>query len=200
MASPTKTAKSTAAKPAKTRVKKAANLAVATPGKAQADRLKKSGSAKPAAVMQSTPAAAENKPSKRATRAPAGRKPEIDPEQRRRHVELAAYFMAERHGFTPGREHEDWVAAEAERLCCSGMLIPCVDSQICPEMRSASRSQSQSASSASTQRTRRAPASSRAAGTSARQASTANLQRGAKLQPAGRCARSGGAPGIASMR
>jgi hypothetical protein len=126
MPSPTKTATSTAAKPAKTRVKKAANLAVATPAKAQANRPTKSGPTKPAVVTRSTKAAAVNKPSKRATRAPAGRKPEVNPEQRRRHVELAAYFMAERHGFTPGREHEDWVAAEAEidRMLNAGLLIP----------------------------------------------------------------------------
>ena len=124
MASPTKTATSTAAKPAKSRAKKTANLAVATPARAQAKT--KSGSTKPAVVTRSTKAAAEKKPSKQATRAPAGRKPEVNPEQRRRHVELAAYFMAERHGFTPGREHEDWLAAEAEidRRLNAGLLIP----------------------------------------------------------------------------
>jgi hypothetical protein len=39
-------------------------------------------------------------------------------------VELAAYFMAERHGFTPGREREDWIAAEAEidRMLEAGLL------------------------------------------------------------------------------
>ena len=126
MASPTKTATSPVAKPAKRRVKEAANLAVATPARAQADRPAKSGSTKPAVVRRPTKAAAENKPSKRATRAPAGRKPEVNPEQRRRHVELAAYFMAERHGFTPGREHQDWLAAEAEidRMLDEGLLVP----------------------------------------------------------------------------
>lgn len=126
MPSPTKKATSTAAKPAKTRVKKAANLAVAKPARAQANRPTKSGSTKPAVVRRSAKAAAENKPSKRATRTPAGRKPEVNPEQRRRHVELAAYFMAERRGFTPGLEHEDWVAAEAEidRRLDAGLLIP----------------------------------------------------------------------------
>jgi len=29
-------------------------------------------------------------------------------------VESAAYFRAERHGFTPGRAIEDWLAAESE--------------------------------------------------------------------------------------
>jgi hypothetical protein len=68
----------------------------------------------------------QKKPAKRAKPAPAGRKLEISPEQRRRRVELAAYFIAERHGFTPGREHEDWLAAEAQvdRMLSEGLLTP----------------------------------------------------------------------------
>ena len=69
---------------------------------------------------------AEKKPSKPITREPARRKPEASPEQRRCYVEVAAYYIAERHGFTPGREHEDWVAAEAEidRTLNEGLLTP----------------------------------------------------------------------------
>jgi hypothetical protein len=33
---------------------------------------------------------------------------------RRRMIELAAFFRAERRGFAPGFEAEDWLAAEAE--------------------------------------------------------------------------------------
>jgi hypothetical protein len=33
---------------------------------------------------------------------------------RLRMVEMAAYFRAERRGFEPGHEVEDWIAAEAE--------------------------------------------------------------------------------------
>ena len=45
---------------------------------------------------------------------------------RGRHVELAAYFIVERHGFTPGREHEDWLAAEVEidRMFGEDLLVP----------------------------------------------------------------------------
>jgi len=48
----------------------------------------------------------------------------VSPEQRRCYVEVAAYYIAERHGFTPGRELEDWAAAEAEidRLIKEGVL------------------------------------------------------------------------------
>jgi hypothetical protein len=34
--------------------------------------------------------------------------------ERKTMVAEAAYFRAERHGFTPGHELEDWVAAEHE--------------------------------------------------------------------------------------
>jgi hypothetical protein len=36
------------------------------------------------------------------------------PEERRRMIEEAAYFRAERHGFTGGNAAEDWLAAERE--------------------------------------------------------------------------------------
>jgi hypothetical protein len=38
----------------------------------------------------------------------------IDPEHRRALIAEAAYFRAERRGFEPGHEAEDWLAAEAE--------------------------------------------------------------------------------------
>ena len=38
----------------------------------------------------------------------------IEPERRQAMISEAAYFLAERRGFCPGGELEDWVAAEAE--------------------------------------------------------------------------------------
>jgi len=38
----------------------------------------------------------------------------IDPERRRALIAEAAYFRAERRGFEPGHEAEDWLAAELE--------------------------------------------------------------------------------------
>ena len=38
----------------------------------------------------------------------------LDDEQRHRMIEVAAYFIAERHGFCQGTELADWLAAEAE--------------------------------------------------------------------------------------
>jgi hypothetical protein len=38
----------------------------------------------------------------------------LSQEQRHVGIELAAYYLAERRGFEPGHEIEDWLTAEAE--------------------------------------------------------------------------------------
>jgi hypothetical protein len=38
----------------------------------------------------------------------------VDPEKRAGLIAEAAYFRAERRGFAPGHEQEDWLAAESE--------------------------------------------------------------------------------------
>lgn len=38
----------------------------------------------------------------------------VDPERRDALIAQAAYFRAEKRGFAPGHEAEDWLAAEAE--------------------------------------------------------------------------------------
>jgi hypothetical protein len=38
----------------------------------------------------------------------------IDPERRRALIAEIAYYRAERRGFEPGHETEDWLSAEAE--------------------------------------------------------------------------------------
>ena len=98
---------------------KTASVKSATPAKTQAKKL-----AKPTEAARSAKAATQKKPSKPITREPAVRESEVGPEQRRHYVEVAAYFIAERHGFTAGREYENWVAAEAEvdRLLAEGLL------------------------------------------------------------------------------
>jgi len=42
----------------------------------------------------------------------------IVPEQRLQLIAQAAYFIAERRGFAPGNELEDWLQAEAEIEAC----------------------------------------------------------------------------------
>src|SRR4030095_334824 len=44
----------------------------------------------------------------------AGSRSTLSAQDRLRMIESAAYFQAERRGFTPGRAIEDWLAAESE--------------------------------------------------------------------------------------
>ncbi|MDD5248878.1 MAG: DUF2934 domain-containing protein [Rhodocyclaceae bacterium] len=115
MATPTKTTAKKAAAPAKTTAAKKTT--------------KPAPAAKPAAAAAKKPlAAAAKKPAAKAAAKPAAKpkKAAVPSEQRRNYVEVAAYYIAERHGFTPGRELADWEAAEAEidRLLAAGLLNP----------------------------------------------------------------------------
>jgi hypothetical protein len=56
-----------------------------------------------------TATAPARKPVSRAKTAPAGPDP-----KRQVMIAMAAYYRAERRGFVPGHELEDWLAAEAE--------------------------------------------------------------------------------------
>jgi hypothetical protein len=49
------------------------------------------------------------------SRAPSGFDPSSDPSSSREAlIAIAAYYRAERRGFLPGHEQEDWLAAERE--------------------------------------------------------------------------------------
>lgn len=110
MPTPTKKTQKTAA-PAKKSAPAAKKPAAAAKAPAKA----------PAKTPVKKPVAAE-KPTARAPRA----KHAVAAEQRRNYIEVAAYYIAERHGFMPGRELTDWAAAEAEidRLLAEGRLNP----------------------------------------------------------------------------
>jgi hypothetical protein len=68
--------------------------------------------------------AAQTSPSTRSTRRPAPKTTPplradvgaamIDPDRRRALIAELAYYRAERRGFEPGHENEDWLSAEAE--------------------------------------------------------------------------------------
>jgi len=68
--------------------------------------------------------AATTTPATRSTRRPAPKSMRplradvvaavIDPEHRRALIAEVAYYRAERRGFEPGHETEDWLSAEAE--------------------------------------------------------------------------------------
>ncbi|MCX7172266.1 MAG: DUF2934 domain-containing protein, partial [Proteobacteria bacterium] len=55
---------------------------------------------------------------------PVAVKPKISAEQRRHYVEVAAYFIAERNGFSASSVLDHWVQAEAEieRLLKEGKI------------------------------------------------------------------------------
>jgi hypothetical protein len=117
MASSTKSGdKPQKAKPA---AKPAVKAAKAPAAKATATAAKPAAS-KPATGAK-TPAAKAPKPAAKKSATPV-----LTPEQRRCYVEVAAYYMAERRGFSGGSEMNDWIAAEAEidRLLREGILKP----------------------------------------------------------------------------
>lgn len=78
--------------------------------------------AKPAAKTPAAKTATVKTPAKPAARAsratvPVAAKPApaaLSAAQREHMVRTAAYFRAERRGFVPGNEWDDWLAAEAE--------------------------------------------------------------------------------------
>ena len=69
--------------------------------------------------------AAQTSPATRSTRRPTPKTtmrplradavaPVLDPDRRRALIAEVAYYRAERRGFEPGHESEDWLSAEAE--------------------------------------------------------------------------------------
>ena len=61
-------------------------------------------------------AIAENSPTKSAPEIRTDSGANINAEERERLIARAAYFRAEKRGFAPGCELQDWVEAEAEVL------------------------------------------------------------------------------------
>lgn len=76
-----------------------------------------------AAPSAATSEPATQRKTRRGGSAPARR---ISGEERRRMIAEAAYLLAERRGFAPGREAEDWYEAEAAvdaRLASLGIAV-----------------------------------------------------------------------------
>lgn len=89
---------------------------------------KKAAKISTAATVKSKPVTAKTKPIA-ATSRPArsngtSKSRRINPDQRRNYIEVAAYYIAERRGFSGGHEAEDWATAEVEidRLLAEGKL------------------------------------------------------------------------------
>src|SRR5487761_2138448 len=72
------------------------------------------------ATLPSKAAAVAAKPDKGNSEARPGSAPPLDAQERDRLIAQAAYFRAEKRGFAPGCELQDWVEAEAEVLRLSG--------------------------------------------------------------------------------
>jgi len=74
--------------------------------------------ANPAATPAAAPKRTRKPKAESATESVAEMVPEqasvVHHEEFHRHVSEAAYYLAERRGFTPGNEHDDWLQAEAE--------------------------------------------------------------------------------------
>lgn len=91
---------------------------------------KKTAKAAPASTTTAKPktAAAKQPPTRtapaRKPRSNGAKGPQVDPDQRRYYIEVAAYYIAERRGFMGGHEAEDWAAAEFEidRMLLEGKL------------------------------------------------------------------------------
>lgn len=116
-----------AKKPAKTTTAKrsvggSAPAKKATPAKAPVKAAKPPMPKPPATKV----AAKKAEPAPRPKAAGAGKKAKnaVSDDQRRNYIEVAAYYIAERRGFTPGDPLQDWIAAEAEieRLLSEGLL------------------------------------------------------------------------------
>ena len=67
----------------------------------------------PAVTAAEAPKTPARKAAPRAKRTVAAR-PTVTPDMRRGMIAESAYLRAERRGFAPGHEDEDWLAAEAE--------------------------------------------------------------------------------------
>ncbi|MDD5177245.1 MAG: DUF2934 domain-containing protein [Sterolibacterium sp.] len=103
-----------AAKPAKVAVRKA------SPAKVAAPKVAASKVATPKPIVK----AVARPPQQPAKTAPMPAKLQISGEQRRHYVEVAAYFIAERNGFSATSALDHWTQAEAEidRLLKEGRL------------------------------------------------------------------------------
>lgn len=106
------------ATPTKTPVKKTPTARKGPPATPTAAATPAAPVAEPAPAPV-VPTAAEPEPApapaaaKRVAKHPSA-KASVSPEERQRMIEEAAYYRAEKRGFAPGYEAEDWAAAEQE--------------------------------------------------------------------------------------
>ena len=109
------TRKTAAKTPAKSPAAKAVKTAVKAEGKPAVSTAKRTTAAArtPAAVVPAKPAAGTPSPGGPPTKSSKPIEPPVG-EARYRWIAQAAYLRAEKRGFAPGGEVDDWLAAEAE--------------------------------------------------------------------------------------
>jgi hypothetical protein len=98
-------------------------------GKVSAAKVKtvaptKKAAVKKPAVAKTAPKVAEKAADAKPVRSRAKKPTVVPADQRGHYVEMAAYYIAERRGFSQGNPFDDWVQAEAEidRLLAQGLL------------------------------------------------------------------------------
>lgn len=69
---------------------------------------------KPAAKKTVAAASKEATPAKKIAKPRATKAKTISPEERHNLIEVAAYYIAERHGFSDGRQEQDWLEASKQ--------------------------------------------------------------------------------------
>ena len=76
----------------------------------------------PAAETSAVPKAAVKKAPAKTSATTAATRPAVSAEQRHHYIEVAAFYVAQRRGFSPGNPADDWAMAEREvdRLIASG--------------------------------------------------------------------------------
>ncbi len=108
----------TAAAPAKPKALAAAKpaKAAALPKTPAAVKTPKATVAKPAKTIAATAKKSDTKAKPAVKRASpkSVAKPVITTEQRANYIEVAAFYISQRHGFTPSKAVDDWLQAEAE--------------------------------------------------------------------------------------
>ncbi|MBX9849250.1 MAG: DUF2934 domain-containing protein [Rhodocyclaceae bacterium] len=122
-----KTATSKAVKTASKASSKTSTSATATKvaKKATAEKTSpvKAPAKKPVATPKATPKSATKAPAK-SSKAKVAKPIGITAEARLRHIEVAAYYIAEKRGFSGGSTADDWLAAEQQidHLLLAGKL------------------------------------------------------------------------------
>ena len=107
--------KSAASKAAASKTKAAGKAtSKSAPQSATQPATQPSASTPAATPVSATEASGTKRPAVTKSKAAAVSRPVMTPDMRRGMIAKAAYLRAERRGFAPGHEDEDWLAAEAE--------------------------------------------------------------------------------------